>query len=312
MTNRYLVFVLFFIIFNRSSADMTKENQVFLLGNDNFGVEVVANPSKFIKEHGPRFDNTAYVDKVWCSSKTFLNSGNGLVDEFGIMGIGVLNYDKAGIGQKFIKIGVGTVVRDINDSYQFYHKYPIHKLFSVDVNVIAKDEIVFSQISENLNGYSYKYIKNYKVDLNSQTLIIEYTLINTGQNSFEFEQYNHNWFYFSASNSGINYVIKNDFPLTVIKEIPDWLIVDDRSLRFKRKITEPGYCPFDVKNGILNRVLLANNTEKQSVEFSGDFSVNRFALYVQPDAVCPEVFIKNELEPNEEAKWKRVYTFKIW
>jgi hypothetical protein len=289
---------------------MAKSDQMFSIGREDFKVEIIVNPTKFIKEYGPRFDNTAYVNDIYIGSKNFLKPADGLIDEFGIEGVGVLNYKDARAGQKFIKIGVGALIRDTNEAYAFNRKYPLDELWPC-YSEQAGNELKITQISREFHGYAYKYCKTYDVDANKKQLSIKYELTNFGKRAFDFEQYNHNWFYFASQPIGPDYYLSTDFDIAPDGSLTNWLESKTRKLLITKLIVRASYFSATVHSPRqTNHCVIANKACMQSVEVGGDFDICRFALYCQPDAICPEVFMKGGLESNQCRTWKRTYVFR--
>jgi hypothetical protein len=285
-------------------------NEVIVLKNGNLEVEIAVNPTNLIQQYGPRFDNTAYVSSIILNGNEFLKSGDGLVDEFGLSGYGVLGYNPSDMGGSFIKIGVGEIICDINEPYQFWHKYPLKDMWPIHANSCT-NKVIVSQAGKVINGYGYNYQKTYEIDSNSSLLTIEYNLENIGSKPIEFEQYNHNWFHFSNRPIGPEYSLKTSFDIATVKGLPQWLKSNDGVLCFSDVVNKPIHFPTDIKAGSkLNSITIFNKYTGQAVEVGGDFNIYRFALYAQPDAVCPEVFKKGVIEPSQFLRWTRTYKFK--
>ena len=287
-----------------ADAAASERSSVFVLGNEQFRVEVVTEPNGLLEKFGPRFDRTAMVRQVQLKNRSYLWR-DGLTDEFGIMGLGVLGYENAGPNDVFIKVGVGELVKQNNEKYQFWQRYPIRKLLPATVHT-EPNTVTVTQQSEVVNGYAYSYIKRYRVKPKSATLLIEYELTNTGKRVFSFEQYNHNWFAFEGIPIGPAYYVEPAF--AVSDKLPSSLRREGAGLRLSG--SKGAYLASELTAPAENnRLTVAHPATGQSVEISGDFPVARFALFADANAICPEVFARFKLAAGKRAAWKRTYRF---
>src|SRR5438067_506449 len=53
---------------------------------------------------------------------------------------------------------------------------------------------------------------------------------------------------------------------------------------------------------------IENTRTGAAVQVRGDHPVSDFHFYAAPLAVCPEPFVRLELQPGQEARWKTDYT----
>ncbi|RYZ80402.1 MAG: hypothetical protein EOO68_37425, partial [Moraxellaceae bacterium] len=202
-----------FVLVNGASAfaQQKAEQPKFVLGDSNFRVDITVRPIHLMKNYGPRFDNTAMVNQVRLNGSTYL-APNGLVDEFGIDGTGVIGFEAAKAGDNFLKIGVGKLVRHYGEDYDFWHQYKIRQLLPVRVQRKG-DVVTVRQNGYLAHKYGYAYTKRYRVLPKSATLVIEYELRNSGRRPITFNHYNHNWFAFEGRSTSPPYSLETKFPL---------------------------------------------------------------------------------------------------
>lgn len=278
-----------------------------ILGDESFQVQIQPDTRAMIPDNGPRFDLTAHVKQVTLDQQTFLTS-DGLIDEFGISGVGTLGYDQAKPGEPFLKIGVGLVQRLDDKPYQFWTKYPVTKLAESAPPTITPDAVTFQQ-DATMGDYAYHYVKSYRVNTDKQQLVISYQITNTGKLPMRFDQYNHDWSLLADPPVGADYSLAADFQIPVPNA--PWLKLENNRLLLTQTIAKPSYQPFDRQAPAdKNRLVLRNDRTGKSIDISGDFPIARFALYVQPDAICPEIFFAAELKPDQTASWNRTYSFR--
>jgi len=275
-------------------------------------VQIIVNPGHLNPLFGPRFDNTAMVNGVWVDQQPFLKDGSGLVDEFGITGVGTLNFDEAKPGDSFIKIGVGELTRPDDKPYFFDTPYAVKRTWPVRVEE-AGNQVAVRQGSEIVDGYGYSYEKRYRIDANTLTLHIHYRLHNSGSKRFEVEQYNHNFLCFSNRPIGASYSFSPGFDLKVAEnKFGRAAAIEDGGLKFVGMLHKPGsITTTQPVRAADSAITVRENETGQWARIKSSADLNRFVLYAQPDAICPEQFCRFVIAPGETAVWEREYQFGI-
>jgi hypothetical protein len=280
--------------------------EIHVLHHGTLRVEIEVATSRHAEEFGPRFDRTAVVKSVEVDGIEHLGTW-GLNDEFGLYGNGVLGYETASPGEPFVKIGVGTLVRDTTDGYHFAHRYPVQALFPVRMETGDRHVTVF-QDSDPAFPQRYHYRKTYTVS-EGNVLTIHYHLENTGENAWTFEHYNHHWFRLEGVTVGPPYLVTTGFDLA---ETETKFLLTPNSLQLAAPL-EPGGAAYYASE--LAGVTASANSFELSVEgtallhYMGSFPPARFALYASSEGFCPEVFKRAALRPGEAAAWSAIYRF---
>jgi hypothetical protein len=268
-------------------------------------VEIETAADSHTATFGPRFDRTAVVTSVTVAGVELLGPW-GLCDEFGLYGNGVLGYEAAAVGDVFVKIGVGTLLRDTGNSYHFSHPYPVQRLFPFTVE--ADDlRLEVRQQADRALPYRYDYRKTYEVEGNELT--IRYQLTNTGEHAWSFEHYNHHWFRLLGAEIGPRYLVGTGFKLP---KAQTKFLLEPRALRMAATLGpgEAAYYGSELASGPG-----AENTFELSIDdapivrYEGSFRPARFAVYASEDGFCPEVFKRATLQPGETASWFATYRF---
>lgn len=280
--------------------------EVHELSRDAVRVEIEVASDRLAAEFGPRFDSTAIVRSVQVDGVELLGPW-GMPDEFGLYGDGVLGYAAAGIGETFLKIGVGRVIRDTADDYQFAHPYPVLAQFPVAVDA-DETALTVEQRSSGEGSYAYRYRKSYRL-LGSGRLVISYELSNTGASAWTFEHYNHHWFNIAGTPVGPGYAVTTGYELP---EAPTAFRRGQFALEMPAPLAEgeAAYYASDLAD-----VQPAANTFTWAVGgvpvvgYQGSFPPARFALYASADGFCPEVFIRAKLPPGASITWSATYHF---
>lgn len=280
--------------------------EAYLLGSGGLRVEIEVAPDRHAAEFGPRFDRTAIVRSVTVDGVELLGPW-GLCDEFGLYGDGVLGYEAAGIGETFLKIGVGRLVRDTAENYQFAHPYPVDMLFPVEVT--AGDQVLtVGQRSTGDPALQYDYRKSYALR-GADELVIHYQLTYTGATAWTFEHYNHHWFRLEGIPVGPGYRVVTGFELP---EAESAFHHTSYSLTMAAPLA-PGGAAYYASD--LAAAPGASGTFELQVDgapvvgYRASFSPDRFAVYASADGFCPEVFTRAALEPGATVTWSATYRF---
>ena len=289
-----------------SAGSQAVAEEVQVLASDGLRVAIETATDRLLPEFGPRFDRTAMVRSVTLEGIEFLGPW-GLPDEFGLFGNGVLGFESAGVGEPFIKIGVGRLLRDTDAEYDFSHPYPTDALFPVEVEA-GERSISVSQRSEGDGPWHYLYRKTYTLSGPGE-VTIAYELTNTGSAAWTFEHYNHHWFRIGETAVGPGYEVVTGYELpageTTLRrarsslQIPAPLAPDGAAYYAGELVgVPPDANTFEVR---VDR--------EASVGYRASFAPARFALYADARGFCPEVFMRAALAPGETVTWSATYRF---
>lgn len=282
--------------------------EVHVLSHGDLRVEIETATNRHMDEFGPRFDRTAIVRSVTVSGVEFLGAW-GLCDEFGLYGNGVLGYETADIGGTFVKIGVGTLVRDSAASYHFAHPYPVRQLFPVQTETGDK-LFAIVQDSDPALPTRYRYRKTYTVGADNM-LTIQYQLTNTGEHPWTFEHYNHHWFRFRGVEPGPGYQVSTGFSLP---DAETKFLLAPNALRMATPLRkgEAAYYASDLPDAAADTNTLELSVDGNTiVHYEASFRPARFAVYASDSGFCPEIFKRSELQPAESVNWSATYRFTI-
>lgn len=279
------------------------QGEVVALHAGALNVEVAVDTDRLAPEYGPRFDRSAQVVQVRWDDREFL-AADGLPDEFGLWGHGVLGFDSEAPGE-FVKVGVGRLRNNEPGPFKPFQHWPVAELARNVVTERATDRIT---VEQTLTGkvWSYRQIKTYTAKPDGR-LTIDYTLTNLGSEPIPVEHYNHNFF---AAPVDQEVSVQTAFP---VPEPPmngpwqfefDWIVLHPAALNRPHPAWE-----WSPENGAVeNRIDMAWS-DGFGVLIEGDFPVRRFALWAKDEMICPEVFHRFELPPGASAQWVRRYRF---
>ena len=274
---------------------------------------------------GSRFDWSGMTDQIKWKGHTFLCSSSvtadmdfracGTAEEL-CMGIfntpGPLGYEEAGIGQGFIKPGVGILERNSDENYSFGKKYKIIQPVKWTIQS-GKNWIEFTQRLTDYNGWGYRYTKRITLSKDKPEIVIARTLENLGSKTIDTTHYCHNFLLFGDDPVGPNYEIKLPFtPEVDSDELNGFVKIDNDKIGFHKDIPDGefafgSFAGFDRDKNYSFTV--ENKKTKIAVRIEGDLPFERFHLYCQQKMICPEPFVKLLVEPNKKAQWQTKYLF---
>lgn len=222
-------------------------------------------------------------------------------------------YPETKAGETFMKIGAGVLRKPANDTpYRFNTDYEL-----VDPGTwttqYGTNWVEFTHVLSDEHGYAYRYTKHMELIEGSHTLVIRNSITNTGTKPILEDHYNHNFFTIDSESIGPQYEVKLAFAPdagstsppeeTAVMEGNKLVYLQDVPRSFLLKLSGFGDSPAD------GQVTIENKNTGAGVEIGGDFPLYGFNLYTSRRAVCPEIFVKIDVEPGETQKWTRFYRF---
>lgn len=238
------------------------------------------------------------------------NQGIGICDEF--CASKPIGFEEAAIGEWFVKPGCG-IMKKTGLKYKFTEKYPFNP---IEVNTSKNENtIVFRAEQKEVNGYSYRYEKEYC--LIGRELTITYKILNLGNKPILWQSYAHNFFLPGAYN------VKNLHVKVNANSIKGWectegdpiLMWDDvKQLEVKNNPILPALYIADFDSNIENTknnmsIEIENNKMKCRIIESIDWNPIKLKIWIHEKCICPELFIEGNQCTNEEVQWKRKYSF---
>lgn len=226
-----------------------------------------------------------------------------------------INYDKASPGGSFVKIGVGSLKKSNNRPYKAFTSYSVNDPGEWKIEM-EEARVHFRHIL-NDEIYPYEYSKTVEFIEGKPKMVISYTLKNKGKHPIETEVFNHNFFVFDDQ------FIGEGCELTFQKNIscPDrsrWkgdiAEIKDNKIKILRSLgkRESLYC--GSIQGINNDandydIRIDNHKTGTGVRIKGNQPISKLAFWCKGKTICPEPYIKIEIEPGEEFSWELEYEF---
>ena len=232
----------------------------------------------------------------------------GPVEEFAPLG-----YEEANTGESFVKIGVGRLTKPGDRQYTFHANYAVADAGNWKIKTKA-DKVEFTHTLPH-NDYGYEYTKTVSVTKGKPEMVLTHKLKNKGKLRMQTTVYNHNFFLIDKEPTGPNYRVTfpiNNLSATGGKGVGDILKLQGNQIRYLRTLNkgEQGYFP-DLAGGdnMPYDIKVDNIKTGAGVQIKGDRAISRMAYWSSPTTVCPEPYIKINLEPGKTFTWKIAYHF---
>ena len=291
---------------------------VFILRSPRLAATLMVPDEAASPYDGVRFESGGTVTQVTLDGRhTFIGSegltnrrgGIGLMGELGILA--AIGYEDARPGDRFLKPGVGLLLRDDDPKYRFWIPYPValRLRWQVSVGPLAA---TFVQVCGPFRGTAYRYTKRVVLDPALPVLRIESTLANIGDDPITTDHYCHNFLRFDDAPPGPDYVLSADFPWKV-KEGACPYAVAEREVRLKEAVAKDALYARFVNQDAAARshtLTVRHAGNGRELVIRGNFPALYFAYYVDRFALSPEAFCSIRVAPGATFQWTRTYEFK--
>ena len=234
----------------------------------------------------------------------------GPCEEFGTTA--ALGYDDAKPGERFLKIGVGALVKPEKEE-----KYSQFKTYKFDAppewKVTTTDGKATFEQAASAGGYAYRYTKI--VAVQNAEVRIQHVLENCGDKAIKTDHYNHNFFNVDGDTVGKGYEIEFAFEPKADVQKERWKEVaklDGKKLVFTdslEKGTIYGELSGFGEKAAENRLTLRHKGSGVSVKVTGDKPLSGCRVWAIGSAFCPEPFMAFDIEPGKKATWSWTYEF---
>ncbi len=234
----------------------------------------------------------------------------GPVEEFTPIG-----YEDAEVGESFLKIGVGTLVKPEESKYNSFNHYEISNNGKWEISE-RLNEVEFKQIL-NTHKYSYKYVKHISLPKDKSQMVLSHKFTNTGNKTIETQVYNHNFFFIDSLNIGEGYVVKFPFNIVakrLVKRIGEFIEIANNEIRFIKDLQDGdqvyiGSITGYEENSKEYDINIENKKTGVGVNIHGNRPLSKLVFWSAIKTVCPEPYISIKAEPGETVTWEITYTF---
>src|SRR3954469_7651964 len=142
----------------------------------------------------------AVHDFMWQNGQVTVSTASGAAgpsEEFTVIG-----FDEAGMGGKFLKVGVGILKRD-TPTYDFVHTYPVLNEGKRTASATKSSVRLTQDLSDKETGWGYSYVKTVRLVPGKPQMVIEHVLKNTGTKPLETSVYCHNFLTLATGNEDV-------------------------------------------------------------------------------------------------------------
>ena len=224
-----------------------------------------------------------------------------------------IGYEEAKVGEKFLVIGIGMVIKPEEPKYAISTEYQQVNTGSWKIKT-KKDHVDFTHRLNDM-GYGYEYKKTVKLIKGKPELVLTHSLKNTGTHSIETTVYNHNFFVMDHTLIGPAYEVK--FPYRISGEArdnPDLVKVEGNHIVFVKDIAPRKNLYFEDigrhNEGVNDYDFqIENHKTGAGVKISGDQPIYKLPMWSAIKTLCPEPYIKINIKPGETFNWTIRYEF---
>jgi hypothetical protein len=179
----------------------------------------------------------------------------------------------------------------------------------------GNNSVIFTKnLPKDDKGRGYKLVKTLTVDGNK--LAIKCVLTNHGDKAINFGEYNHNFTIIDKKPVGPDYELKFSFTPTVLKSPVtggDLFTLSGDTLTWNKVLED--------KNEFLCQMTgfeegkkdyfwqLTHKPSGVGVKATSDFELVKIQLWGKAHTICPEIFLKQKVEPYQTLEWTRTYEF---
>ena len=290
-------------------------NTSAILRSDRLAVEILLPGTEY---RGSRYDWSSMVTQVTLDeTHTYLSREQYADGSTGMGGRGLACvfdwdttelYDEMDLADSFPLLGIGLVKKGDTMPFQFNKPYPVTAPFLRTTEISENSCSIYTHPLLS-NGIAMEQTKTFSVEGN--TLTIRNVLRNVGNRSIHAKEFSHNFFCFDGHPIDDSYCLT--LPFQVLPRFRRGeLAVSCQTLRpyaFDGP-TNSTATFIDGWQGLRSHTMrLENRDTGTAVTVKDDFPPCHFYFWTNPNAFCPEVFCKIDLEPGESLEYTRQYTF---
>ncbi len=234
----------------------------------------------------------------------------GPVEEFTPVG-----YEEANPGDSFLKIGVGILQKTDDVPYRFFLPFEVVDYGKWSM-IEKKDQVEFVHEMTDTKGYAYNYQKKLKLVKDKPEMVLEHSLKNTGTKKIDTKVYNHNFFMLDNQKIGPDYSVTFPFDISLIKDsrgLGSIVEIQKNKIRFLRTL-DKGESAQLFLEGFSQKpedydVQIENSKTGSGVRITSDRPISELAFWCMENTICPEPYIKVDVDPGKEMTWQIKYAF---
>jgi len=236
----------------------------------------------------------------------------GPVEEF-CSGDSSVGYEEAAPGEKFVRIGVGAVIRSDRSNYQQFRTYDIADPGTWTVRS-GPEWIEFTHELADTNGYSYLYRKMVRLTADKAELTLEHSLKNTGRKPIRTSVYNHDFFMIDGLPTSPDVVVHFPFEPRAKSDLGDAGAIRGHDLVYLKELQGGQQRVYSELEGFGPTASdydfhVENRRAGAGVRQTGDRPISKLVFWSPRTTVCPEAYIDLSVDPGHETRWRIAYEF---
>jgi len=265
-----------------------------------------------------RFDRAGFVEEVvldgvhrFCASEPNnlphrSSGGRGICNEYKTS-----VYEETPVGGYFMKPGIGLLLKETDEPYQFMKPYKARP-FKIDVSHVA-NTIRFVTHPELCGGYALRQEK--RIEVVGNRLEMRIKLENAGEKEFIGEEYNHNFITVNCMSLGPNYTV--EFPSG--KDRGEELVQGGlyaAGNKFTFMDPSKKHCMFIMdaadfsnKPGDVFEWIFANKAEGAQIHVYDQINLSKCYIWASDHMLSTESFHAISIAPGESCSWARTWVF---
>ena len=226
---------------------------------------------------------------------------------------GPAGYAAAKVGGTFVKIGVGELVKDKDEPYQFMKAYAVANPGTRTYTLVGGKHTFTHEVTAK-SGVGYKLVKTVEAadDDAAAVLRLHSTLTNTGTTPLTTSVYNHNFFNVNRDPVGPNYALDWGGALRVAKAEARFAELtgrDARRLTFAGRLDKDYvYAEYAGLPATPYAFTMRHAASGTAVEVTSDRPASALRVWGIEAVICPEPFVAVEaLAPGKSFAWATTY-----
>lgn len=216
------------------------------------------------------------------------------------------DYEEAGVGGVWPKIGVGLLRRDSDEPFVFWRTYPIANAGTRRWDSDGRSLSMVHVVDDPVSGWGYAYTKS--IELTDEPgFVLRYKLENTGRKTYDLTVYNHHFLQMGGPTVGIDYRAR--FPREIQTDIaPEGgLEVAGKELLVRGPLGGGSFAPITKSGAEGWPHAFEAETAKVGIRCRGTLPLSQINLWACHRAFCPEPFSPLVIAPGETERWTRTY-----
>jgi len=274
---------------------------------------------------GPRFDWSGMIGPVEYAGHKFFgpfriphnpqgnDDGVGPAEEFSMKQ--PLDYAEIKPGERFVKIGVGELVKPDDPEYR---EYPFYKPFKIADSPrweidSGKDWIEYRQVLHGPRGWGYEYVKRISLSKDKPVMMVSHRLTNIGTKTIDTTWYCHNFVNIDGYQIGPGYELNFPFePAYPTAPNAQDIRTQGKLLTYVRPLPHNYGAPAELFNyhGVADaRVMIWHTHAGAGIDIRLDQAPIKYAVWASSTVTCPEMFIRIHIVPGSNQTWEGRYAF---